>query len=338
MAAFMKKNKMDKTAVYKALREGNADELKDVFVICATKCLGDTGNIELYAGRLLKFVTDYNWWLGGKGIERTNDYYVSSVLSVLNLVNASQEYVSKLVYLYSTEESLYNERNNDRKKMLFKSMINIIEQKREDVSYRNNAIGVNHFAGVWERLINHVFGESDIEKYFPKAKWHILKNGKFIQSSSLEPDTIMKYDGKIYILDAKYYQYGVTWAYGDLPNTSSIQKQITYAKHVDNMGEVDTEKIYNAFVMPFNCSTVNTENESSRDYILKFVAVGESGWDDYSDDTAIHNYHYILGILLDTRHIVTSFARHNLKEIENLANKIEDSLDEYKKAIALERK
>lgn len=61
-----------------------------------------------FADYLLKFLTDAKWWLGGKGIERTNDYYVSPVLGVLNLVNASQSYVATITYAYVTNDALYD--------------------------------------------------------------------------------------------------------------------------------------------------------------------------------------------------------------------------------------
>lgn len=61
---------------------------------------------------LIRFIEDSKWWLGGKGIERTNDYYVSPALGVLNLVNASQSYVATLAFLYSTNEQLFNATKN----------------------------------------------------------------------------------------------------------------------------------------------------------------------------------------------------------------------------------
>ena len=45
----------------------------------------------------------------GKGIERTNDFYVSPILSVLNLVNASQSYVATITYAYVNDANLYAE-------------------------------------------------------------------------------------------------------------------------------------------------------------------------------------------------------------------------------------
>ena len=38
-------------------------------------------------------------------------------------------------------------------------------------------------------------------------------------------------NNKVYILDAKYYRYGTTFFAGDMPETTSIQKQITYGEY-----------------------------------------------------------------------------------------------------------
>lgn len=55
---------------------------------------------------LIRFLYDYNWWYGGKGIERA-DYYVSPILSLCKLVNASQSYVAELCkFLARNEEAL----------------------------------------------------------------------------------------------------------------------------------------------------------------------------------------------------------------------------------------
>ena len=69
-------------------------------------------------------------------------------------------------------------------------------------------------------------------------------------ASSLRPDTILKRDGATYILDAKMYQYGVTKDVRDLPETQSIQKQITYGDHVFNtLDKSDNPKVRNVFVL-----------------------------------------------------------------------------------------
>ena len=213
-----------------------------------------------------------------------------------------------------------NETYNDQKKRLFQSMLNVIQDSEEETSLNSVAIGVNKFDPVWERMIDYVFGEDDKDRYFPHATWHIIKNGKVEKSSALEPDTIMRYQNKIYVLDAKYYQYGITGYISDLPATSSIQKQITYGKHIaEQMNEVPEDNVYNAFIMPY---------ESKDDEIIKFTSVATADWETYSNTTK--NYAYVLGILLDTRWLIANYVKHNLAEIENMADKIEKSLQYYR--------
>lgn len=105
--------KMDKKEIYKSLKLKDSTYILDLFKQCLTEYLKAIysdeevlqGNFEL----LCRFVSDSDWWLGGKGIERTNDFYVSPVLSVLNLVNASQSYVATITYLYIMDKKLQKE-------------------------------------------------------------------------------------------------------------------------------------------------------------------------------------------------------------------------------------
>lgn len=60
---------------------------------------------EKAAKRLWRFATDYSWWSGQKTVDR-GDFYVSVVLNMLNLVNASQGYVGDIVNAYGTDEHL----------------------------------------------------------------------------------------------------------------------------------------------------------------------------------------------------------------------------------------
>lgn len=52
-----------------------------------------------------RFLTDYNWWAGGKSIDR-NDYYVSPILYFAGLVNASQSYVAELCMFLADKHDL----------------------------------------------------------------------------------------------------------------------------------------------------------------------------------------------------------------------------------------
>lgn len=54
---------------------------------------------------LIKFITDYGWWGGGKTIDRA-DYYVSPILNYASLVNVSQAYVAELCAFLAENEIL----------------------------------------------------------------------------------------------------------------------------------------------------------------------------------------------------------------------------------------
>ena len=252
-----------------------------------------------------------------------------------------RESFEKLGWLYLTNETLppkskirFNKRMftsvlndalnstfNEHKRLLFTSMLNIVNSRQEDIdSVDKEAYGVDRFEYIWEKMIDHVFGEDNKEKYFPHATWHII-NGNSVVSSALEPDTIMLYDDNVYILDAKYYKYGVTRNPMHLPASSSIEKQIVYGEYVEANQSVTGDKIYNAFVMPFDSGSVKEP--------YRFVSVGTADWKTYNDMSA--NYDYVLGILMDTRYLIEQHSKHNVSEIEKLSELIVSSLATYRR-------
>ena len=225
---------------------------------------------------------------------------------------------NKKMFLATLNDALKNTFNSD-KKLLFSSMIEIVNCVEEQADLNNYQFGISRFEYVWENLIDYVFGESNKDIYFPHAKWHIIA-GCRTESSALEPDTVMKHDGKFFILDAKYYRFGITGLSSHLPATSSIQKQITYGDYIAARHFADSNDIYNAFVMPYAAR--------EGDEPLKFVSVGTADWVEYSPET--ENYKYVLGILLDTKHIMQTYTRHNGREILNMSQLILDSIQSYR--------
>lgn len=210
---------------------------------------------------------------------------------------------------------------NEKKRMLFHSMINIIAESTEQANDSHSyAFGVERFDHVWEEMVDYMFGEDDKVRYYPRAHWHILQGrGGVFPSSDLRPDTIAKVAEKVYILDAKYYKYGITLNPMHLPATDSIQKQITYGEYAVQKGLAERNKIFNAFIMPFNAR----DGEPYR-----FVTVGTAEWKEYGPETA--NYEYILGMLVDTTYLLRTYTKHNFAEIEKLTALIEDSLTAYR--------
>ena len=262
-------------------------------------------------------------------ITKIHEYCVYESFAKLGWLYLNSNYIprkpvikfNKKMFLSVLNDALKNTFNNN-KKLLFSSMIVIISQANEKAEFPNVSYGVTKFEHIWENIIDYVFGEDNKSDYFPHGHYSIIKDGKVVnnaESSALEPDTIMKSDKGLYILDAKYYKYGIISNPAFLPPTSSIHKQITYGEYVYTNGFADEDKLYNAFIIPF---------ESKDDEVLKFVSIGTGDWIDYNKNTA--NYKYVLVVLLDTKYIMDTYSRHNLKDIDMMADFIEKSLYDYR--------
>jgi len=263
-------------------------------------------------------------------ITKIHEFCVYESFSKLGWLYLNSNYVprkpsvkfNKKMFLSVLNDALRNTFNNN-KKLLFSSMIEIILQADERADFPDASYGVTKFEHVWENLIDYVFGVDNKNDYFPHGHYTIIKNGAVVDSSALEPDTIMKVGDRLFILDAKYYKYGVIDNPAFLPPTSSIHKQITYGDYVFTNRFADKDKIYNAFIIPF---AGNTDED-----ILRFVSVGTGDWINYDEDTP--NYKYVLVILLDTKHIMNTYSRLNMKDIDRMADMIEKSLEQYREQL-----
>lgn len=208
--------------------------------------------------------------------------------------------------------------NNDVKKRLFQSMIEMLEFMDKNTNNSQFYFGTDNFETIWEKLIDKAFGINNKEDYFPKSKWN-LQYGKTRSLHPLQPDTIMIYNDKMYIIDAKYYRYGHTGNPQDLPNASSINKQITYGEYIQRTKEVDGENIYNAFLLPYNMNC-NPFNSNDR-YLNIGEAIGK--W-----RTNNFNYEHIQGILVDVKYLMYNYSNNSESNVIQLAKAIENSLKE----------
>lgn len=206
-----------------------------------------------------------------------------------------------------------NETFNDIKRRLFYDMLNIIDSvDNENADGKIETYGTENFQYIWEKMIDQAFGIKEKDIYFPKSSW-VLADSKKI-NHCLEPDTIMINDSKIYILDAKYYKYGCTANLRHLPDTSSIQKQITYGEFAEKIFKQYSGKIFNAFMMPF-CSTGDI---FQHDDVLKSIGYAKTDWKD-----GRLSYEKIAGILLDTKYIMKNYlhCEHLKYELQKLIEK-----------------
>lgn len=198
----------------------------------------------------------------------------------------------------------------DYEKKLFASMRDILTNSF--YSHKNSErFGTHSFEYVWEMIVDRVFGISNKTSFFPRTFWKL--EGETRKNSALLPDTIMEYNNKYFIIDSKYYKYGITKKTIDLPNSSSISKQIYYGQYISKkILHSNFPSLYNAFVMPYNASL-----GPSSDTLLSYIgeAIGNN------DSNRNKTYEFIQGILIDTKYLVNTFLSNDYnnakKELSN---------------------
>ena len=187
-------------------------------------------------------ITEIHSYCVDKSIDVIGPLYYG--ISKLNFVKTNQKRLEYYIQLIDKEKL---KTFDDRKKLLLYHMRRIL---LEQIDNGNNPIknfGVRHYEHVWEYLINSLFGSKDIEKYYPSSNYVFL-NKDIYTPSRLRPDTIFVEKNNFYIIDSKYYKYGITGLNKDLPGTDSIQKQVTYGEFINsNFIESFIKFIYKCF-------------------------------------------------------------------------------------------
>lgn len=251
----------------------------------------------------------------------------TSKLGFIYGVNATQE--SELDFDYELfSATIQSKRANtftDRNLQLLNDLQNIVDYLAHKHVYNETKnsdffFGVNTFAPVWESLINSIFlnlnANESIENFNPQCNW-IISNK--VQPNVMRPDTIMRnnLNRAIFVLDAKYYSYGISKNSNDLPVSESINKQIVYAEFIDKNCQkfnVDKSQIYNAFLMPYCAnSTANCKN-----YAMQKIGFATVNW------KTNESYKNIYGIILDVKSVMQNYStnKNAQKELYALINKI----------------
>ena len=253
---------------------------------------------------------------------------------------------------------------NDRDLRLLADLARIVEylagHKTEDGKTADDFyFGVNKFAPVWEAMVDRIFGMLPQgvakDKFNPHLRWNDgCRDEKLDESeeeivlndpkrSTLRPDTIMVMEcggeiaaasprndnAGVYILDSKYYKYGLTKRSAHLPGAESVCKQMAYAEYVEKMlgdpstslhfAQDDTLSIYNAFIMPY-CADAGKWDEiaaaSPRNdvYAIKRVGYIYGDWKNVKDEN--RPYHKIHCILLDMKSVMRNYANNPAAQSE----------------------
>ena len=216
------------------------------------------------------------------------------------------------------------------------------ENRGEDGSENEPLFGVNTFAPVWEAMVDKIFGKLPQgvtkDKFNPHLRWNdgcrdekldeseeeiVLNDSK---RSTLRPDTIMVMGESVYILDSKYYKYGLTGFNSHLPGAESVCKQMAYTEYVEQLMQekeipafagMTSGNIYNAFIMPY-CADAGKWDETNAKFSEKFGETGSlkmcrvgyiyGDWKNMKDEN--RPYHKIRCILLDMKSVMRNYANN----------------------------
>lgn len=247
---------------------------------------------------------EYIGWLFGnikKLKSNINEEYMDYYISVIN---------KELIHTF-----------DDRKKELLINIKRILLFTGENKSDKLLNYGTYDFHYVWESMIRNVFGNEKVEKYFPSSFWNIEK--QVFKDSNLRPDAILTIEKDIYILDSKYYKYGITQDIDDLPHTDSVQKQITYGEYIDTSKDFDYLNIYNAFILPYN----KNNNDFNRTNNIEYLGFSESDWKRNKKEQKY--YEHVSLIFLDTKYLIDCYLKYESSNISSLIASIQEVIDTF---------
>lgn len=208
---------------------------------------------------------------------------------------------------------------NDRDKLLFQNMLDMILYKSKNNSSENYFYGTKSFHVVWEKMVDVVYGidKSSLDNFQPHIIWNIKGNETY---SPLIPDTIMMRScrkNKIYVLDSKYYKAGVDLDYGKLPAAESVPKQIVYAEKIKK--QYKKHIIYNAFILPYD-----SKND---DVPMEYLGHVRPDWiDENKINTTESPFYKIQAIKVDTRNLMYNHFPADDKLFTDMANIIENGV------------
>ena len=237
---------------------------------------------------------------------------------------------------------------NDKHLELFHAMLKMVrylgnrDNRGEDGSENEPLFGVNTFAPIWEAMVDKIFGKLPQgvakDKFNPHCEWDLnsRKPGYENPNYAMRPDTIMwdKEGNRLYVLDAKYYKFGVTGSASDLPSSGSICKQIAYAEYVEThwktilgvdsiatpsaslQNDTQPKPIYNAFLLPYCFDADNSQlppddGFETRPCKMRFIGHCHGNWknlDARPGEDDYRPYHRIAGILLDVRSVMENYG------------------------------
>jgi|GEM_PF-6025487 len=208
--------------------------------------------------------------------------------------------------------------NDERRERLI-NMLTILQGATKNARSKEVAYGTDFYYHVFEIMVDRLFSNvSSKEKkaFEPQGLWQISrsKEDQLDQLTSyLVPDTILRLsNNELIIIDSKFYKIG------SLPQSSSIEKQFTYAQHAKKRELTLNQhrrfsKIFSVFLLP---NRVPQKIEHFGD--------ATAPWMDLPDDGVI--VPRIFGFYIDLRFLLECYHTRNRQVVSNLILKVEGLL------------
>ncbi len=191
--------------------------------------------------------------------------------------------------------------NLDNNKRLFSSMIAIISNETNRSGDERILFGTSRFHLIWERMVDATFGrltDNNKNDFYPAVSWEDSSNSE--KSSYLRPDTIYINDNKVYVIDAKYYRYGLNHDLKLLPGSSDVIKQITYVEFLKSRykGKYEINE-----VSPFIVPTYNKR------VVVEKSATAKVDWN--NSDVKV------VAVLLDSEALIDTYLNGSSRLLQN---------------------
>ena len=240
---------------------------------------------------------------------------------------------------------------DDKKRKIILNMIKIVMWLGdEDSNYTINEFGTYNYQTIWEKMIDVMFKERDKNEFYPTGKLYI--NYIKAPTTNLRIDSIYINKEKIYIVDAKYYKYGISNRPNEsltnndsynLPRFSDINKQISYAEYVEykynqnrkiffpleeKEGVKISERIKNLFILPYD----KEHNEFATSDIVHYIGYGVSDWKDeiIGEEKGYNKVHIFL---FDTKTLIECCDSVSDERIDDEIRKLELVVGQYEKKV-----
>lgn len=218
-----------------------------------------------------------------------------------SVFSTTESEVSYMVYCLERELS---QTFVSYKKLLINHLLSILKCAKDKTQGAGFSLFDKEFEYVFECLVNFTFGTENVKNFYSRATYVFEKETH--TASRLRPDTIMRDKDDYYIIDSKYYNYGYTKKAKDLPESSSVTKQIAYNKYNEtNLGK----KFKSVFLLPYA-----SKDEKALEYVCYAHAQKEA--------TGLSHDQKVAVCLVDLKTLVDVYLSSDTQKAQNLQSEL----------------